>query len=327
MKNQAIVIRKYGGSSVLKLENTEIDEPERNEILLRQIGIGVNYHDIYVRSGLYKTLDLPGIPGCEGVGIIEKKGSQVDHFEIGDKVVYIDKQYGSYSNYKLISQELAIKVPKNIKTELVASNYLRAMTVIMLLEHVANIVKDQWIIVTAASGGVGRMLCKWASLLGIKVIGMVSDLSKVYDKSNSGCESIFVYHDKNLHKKIMKLTDNRGVDFIYDSVGSSNLFELIDLLRNCGHVINYGQASGMIPSFSMSMLAQKSLTVSRPILFHYIEDREKYESISRGAFRILRNKAIDYPSIEMFPLKDAHKTHDILESRKGGGSLYLQPDF
>ena len=201
------------------------------------------------------------------------------------------------------------------------------MTVIMLLEHVANIVKDQWIIVTAASGGVGRMLCKWASLLEIKVIGMVSDLSKVYDKSNSGCESIFVYHDKNLHKKIMKLTDNRGVDFIFDSVGSSKLFELIDLLRNCGHVINYGQASGMIPSFSMSMLAQKSLTVSRPILFHYIEDREKYESISRGAFRILRNKAIDYPSIEMFPLKDAHKTHDILESRKGGGSLYLQPDF
>ena len=137
MKNQAIVIRKYGGSSVLKLENIEIDEPGRNEILLLQIGIGVNYHDIYVRSGLYKTLDLPGIPGCEGVGIIEKKGSQVDHFEIGDKVVYIDKQYGSYSNYKLIPQELAIKVPKNIKSELVASNYLRAMTVIMLLEHVA----------------------------------------------------------------------------------------------------------------------------------------------------------------------------------------------
>ena len=108
MKNQAIVIRKYGGSSVLKLENTEIDEPERNEILLRQIGIGVNYHDIYVRSGLYKTLNLPGIPGCEGVGIIEIKGSQVDRFEIGDKVVYIDKQYGSYSKYKLISQELAI---------------------------------------------------------------------------------------------------------------------------------------------------------------------------------------------------------------------------
>ena len=116
MKNQAIVVRKYGGPSVLKLENTEIDEPERNEILLRQIGIGVNYHDIYVRSGLYKTLDLPGIPGCEGVGIIEKKGSQADHFEIGDKVVYIDKQYGSYSNYKLISQELAIEIPKNIKS-------------------------------------------------------------------------------------------------------------------------------------------------------------------------------------------------------------------
>ena len=224
MKNQAIVVRKYGGPSVLKLENTEIDEPGRNEILLRQTGIGVNYHDIYVRSGLYKTLDLPGIPGCEGVGIIEKKGSQVDHFEIGDKVVYIDKQYGSYSKYKLIPQELAIKVPKNIKSELVASNYLRAMTVIMLLEHVANIVKDQWIIVTAASGGVGRMLCKWASLLGIKVIGVVSDLSKVYDKSNSGCESIFVYHDKNLYKKIMKLTHNRGVDFIFDSVGSSKLF-------------------------------------------------------------------------------------------------------
>ncbi len=102
------------------------------------------------------------------------------------------------------------------------------------------------------------MLCKWASLLGVKVIGVVSDLSKVYNKGNSGCESIFVYHDKNLYKKIMKLTDNRGVDFIFDSVGSSKLFELIDLLRNCGHVINYGQASGMIPSFEMSMLAQKS---------------------------------------------------------------------
>ena len=144
MKNQAIVVRKYGGPSVLKLENTEIDEPERNEILLRQIGIGVNYHDIYVRSGLYKTLDLPGIPGCEGVGIIEKKGSQVDHFEIGDKVVYIDKQYGSYSKYKLIAQELAIKVPKNIKSDLVAQNYIddfidRSKTARTLMEGVYDI--------------------------------------------------------------------------------------------------------------------------------------------------------------------------------------------
>ena len=168
MKNQAIVIRKYGGPSVLKLENTEIDQPGRNEISLRQIGIGVNYHDIYVRSGLYKTLHLPGIPGCEGVGIIKKKGSQEDHFELGDKVVYIDKQYGSYSNYKLIPQELAIKVPKNIKTELVASNYLRAMTVIMLLEHVANIVKDQWIIATAASRGNGEDVMQMDKLIGDK---------------------------------------------------------------------------------------------------------------------------------------------------------------
>ena len=327
VKNQSIVIRKYGVSNVLKIEENIINKPKKNELLIRHTGIGINYHDIYVRSGLYKTLKLPGTPGCEGVGIIEEMGSKVENFKVGDRIVYITNKYGAYSNYRLLDQELAVKIPKAINDGLLATNFLRAMTVNMLLSSVAKVKSNQTIIVTGASGGAGRLLCQWASLIGVKVIGLVGDLIKVNDKNNFGCMHILEYEDNALIQKIMKFTEGRGVDFIFDSVGSKVFFNLIESIKKCGHIINYGQSSGSIQSFNMSLLAEKSLTISRPILFHYIENRENYVSMCKNSFKILKNSTLFFPQFESYSLKDAHQVHDLLESRIGGGCLYLVPSF
>mgnify|MGYP001161176822 FL=1 len=325
--NQSIVIREYGASNVLKIEENIINKPKKNELLIRHTGIGINYHDIYVRSGLYKTLKLPGIPGCEGVGVIEEMGSKVENFKVGDRIVYITSRYGAYSNYRLLDQELAVKIPKTINDGLLATNFLRAMTINMLLSNVAKVKSNQTIIVTGASGGVGRLLCQWASLIGVKVIGLVGDLNKVNDKNNFGCKHMLEYADNALIKKIMKFTEGKGVDFIFDSVGSNVFFNLIESIKICGHIVNYGQSSGSIKSFNMSLLSEKSLTISRPILFHYIKNRENYVSMCKNSFTILKNNSLFFPQFEPYSLIDAHQVHDILESRNGGGSLYLVPSI
>ena len=166
--NQSIVIREYGGPDVLKVEDHPINIPKNHEILIRHTGIGINYHDIYVRSGFYQTLKIPGTPGCEGVGVIEEVGSEVENLNVGDRIVYISSEYGAYSNYRLLNSDLAIKVHQNIPDSLLSTSFLRAMTVDMLLNQVAQVDLIQTMIVTGASGGVGRILCQWASKSGIK---------------------------------------------------------------------------------------------------------------------------------------------------------------
>ncbi|SVB36331.1 uncharacterized protein METZ01_LOCUS189185, partial [marine metagenome] len=202
-----------------------------------------------------------------------------------------------------------------------------AMTINMLLSNVAKVKSNQTIIVTGASGGVGRLLCQWASLIGVKVIGLVGDLNKVNDKNNFGCKHMLEYDDNALIKKIMKFTEGKGVDFIFDSVGSNVFFNLIESIKICGHIVNYGQSSGSIKSFNMSLLSEKSLTISRPILFHYIKNRENYVSMCKNSFTILKNNSLFFPQFEPYSLIDAHQVHDILESRNGGGSLYLVPSI
>ena len=154
---KAIIIRNYGDAKVLELEKISLNEPGDRELLIRHTAIGVNYHDIYVRSGLYKTLNLPGIPGCEAIGIIEKIGSGVKNFKKGDRIVYITSDYGAYATHRMLSNHLAIKVPDMITDEVMATNFLRSMTVKMLLEKVTKITLADTILVTAAAGGVGRL--------------------------------------------------------------------------------------------------------------------------------------------------------------------------
>ncbi len=322
---RAIVLRDHGSPDTLKLEKVDINKPKKGELFLSQTAIGVHFHDIYVRTGLYKTLKLPGIPGVEAVGKIEEIGQGEKEFKVGDRVAYITSGYGAYSSHRILKRELAIKIPDDITDELIATNFSRALTVKMLLEEVANINSHKIILVTAASGGVGRLLCQWASFLNVTVVGLVSNKEKVELAKNYGCKHAFIYNEKNFYKDINDITNGRGVDVVYDSVGLDTFDLSIDSLKFCGHLVNFGQSSGSVKPMHMSTLSKKSLTVSRPIIFHYIQNIEKYRKMSNSVFEYMKNQTFKIPKAECYNLENASKAHEVLESRTGGGSLYLKP--
>ena len=322
---KAIVIREYGNSSVLKLEEINVGNPGTRELLISHTAIGVHFHDIYVRSGLYKTLTLPGIPGVEAAGIVEKTGKGVLGFKSGDRIGYITSAYGAYASHRLLDQSLAIKLPNFLSDSVIATNFTRAMTVQMLIEHFVKLTPDHTILVTAASGGVGRLLCQWASSLGVSVIGSVSTPEKAKLAMSYGCKYALLYRQKSFMSQIMELTNQNGVDIVYDSVGSDTFEISLDTLKSCGHLVNFGQSSGSVNPLLMSTLAKKSLTVSRPVIFHYIAKLELYEKMAHSVFDAFNKKIITAPNPEPYNLEDASVAHNILESRRGGGSLLLNP--
>ena len=322
---KAIVIEKYGSSEVLKYKNLDIGRPGEDELLIRNTAIGVNYHDVYVRSGLYKTLKLPGIPGCEAAGVVEKIGIAISDFKVGDRVVYITSEYGAYSSHIKINREKVLKLPKNIGDELIATNFLRAMTVEMLLNRITVIDETKTILVTAAAGGVGRLLCQWASSLGVKVIGSVSNLKKVAETKANGCHETLVSNQHDFSKKINQFTEGKGVDVVFDSVGADTFNSSLESLTPCGFLVNFGQSSGAVDPLLMTTLAQKSLSVARPILFHYFKSYKIYEQMAASVFDAFETGVLNVSNFSPFNLKDATEAHNMLESRKGGGSIYLKP--
>ena len=322
---KAIVIKEYGSSKVLGLEHVSSSDPSSDQIQIRNTAVGVNYHDVYVRSGLYKTLALPGIPGCEASGIVEKIGENVQGFHVGERVTYCTREYGAYATHINISHEKVIKIPNFLSDELVATNFLRAMTVEMLINRITTVDSSKSVLVTAASGGVGRLLCQWASSMGVKVIGSVGSPEKVQETKLNGCFETFVSSDKEFSKKILEVTDGRGVDIVFDSVGAYTFESSIASLAHCGYLINFGQSSGPVKPVLMTTLAEKSLSISRPILFHYFGNRKNYERMASSVFKAFEDEIIRVSEFLPFDLKDASNAHETLESRKGGGSIYLVP--
>ena len=323
---KAIIVREYGNSKVLRLEGINVGDPEEGELLIRQTAIGVNYHDVYVRSGLYKTLCLPGIPGCEATGVIERIGDGVTGFQEGDRIAYLTSGYGAYATHRLLDKNLALKLPNNLSDELIATNFLRAMTAQILVEQVATLNSDHTILVTAAAGGVGRLICQWANLIGASVIGTVSTSEKAVLAKSYGCKHSIVYNQKDLVSDVMDVTNGTGVDVVYDSVGAETFFSSLEVLVPCGHLVNFGQSSGQVDPIFMSTLAKKSLTISRPILFHYIRKTKQYKDMAISVFNTFENMNLILPDPEPYSLEKASKAHQILESRRGGGSLYLIPE-
>ena len=320
-----IILREYGNSEVLNLEDIKLKKIKRNELLIRQTSIGVHFHDIYVRTGQYKTLTLPGIPGIEAVGIIEEIGSDVTNFDIGDRIVYITGEYGAYVSHRTLNANYAIRLPNTVSDELMATNFSRALTVIMLIEYVTKLSASQKILVTAASGGVGKLLCQAANFLGAYVIGTVSNNNKAKDCISYGCNEVITYDDENFVDKIISITNGKGVDIVFDSVGSDTIDNSFKVLSYCGHLVNFGQSSGVVSPIHIQELAKKSLTLSRPILFHYLKDKITYERMAEKVFKSFSTKKFLVPKAQSLNLEEASQAHKILESRRGGGSIYLRP--
>jgi len=321
---KAIVVRKFGNSDQLKLEDVEIQKPSEDELLLRQTAIAVHFHDIYVRTGLYKTLSLPGIPGLEAVGVVEEIGKGVSDFSPGDRVGYIDRNYGAYATHKVVDKKLCFKVPDFISDEIIATNFSRAITVQMLMEMVTQVRASDTVLITAVTGGVGKIFVQWAKSLGVQVIGTVGSKEKLVLGKSLGCDYTLTYDQPDFLDEIFDITNGKGVDKVFDSVGKDTFENSLKSVSKCGHIINFGQSSGPIDPIQMSLLATKSLTISRPIIFDYISERETFIKMAQSVFNAFKNWNIKTPAFTPYNLNDAYLAHDMLESRKGGGSVFLK---
>lgn len=321
----AIVLREFGGPEVLRFEAVSVGAPGPDEVRLRHTAINVNFHDTYVRTGLYKTLPLPGIPGLDAVGVVAAVGARVKHLKRGDRVAYITQAYGAYAEERLIAADRVLPLPDDIDDRTAAATLLRGLTVQMLLSKVHMLKDGELCLVHAAAGGVGRLLCQWATHLGAHVIGTAGNEQKAALAVQSGCKDVILYRQDNFAQRVLELTNGRGVDAVFDSVGKDTFAGSLECLALRGHLINFGQSSGPVEPFAVSRLAQKSNTLSRPLLFHYIEEPVERREMADQVFKALRSGVIVADIGTQFPLRDAAQAHRALELRATTGSTILIP--
>jgi NADPH:quinone reductase len=322
---RAIMMRTPGGPEVLQAEQVTVGEPGAGEVRVRQSAVGVNFHDIYVRSGLYQTLSLPGVPGIEAVGVVVAAAPDVKHVKIGDRVGYVTPAYGAYADERLVSAELLIRLPDSVDDRTAASMLVRGLTAQTLLYQVHKIEPGHIVLVHAAAGGVGRLLCQWAHRLGASVIGTVGSEEKARIARDNGCDHVILYRNENFVDRVQAITKGRGVDAAYDAVGKDTFLGSLDSLARRGHLVNYGQASGPVEPISMSLLARKSSTISRPILFHYLDERSRREVMTESLFQALREGVITPGAYHEYRLEDAGQAQRDMEERKTAGAVVLIP--
>jgi NADPH2:quinone reductase len=321
---QAIVLREHGDATALRMEELTVGQPGPGELRLRQNAIGVNFHDIYVRSGLYKTLNLPGIPGIEAAGVVEEVGQEVENFRAGDRVGYVTEHYGGYASERLLPAALAIRLPPWLDDRTTAAILVRGLTVQMLIRVVHRVEAGEQVLVHAAAGGVGRLLCQALRDIGARVIGTAGSPEKAAIARAAGCEEVILYQDEDFVTRVRQIVGGRGVDVVYDSVGKDTFMGSLDCLAVRGHLVNFGQASGAVPPFEVSRLAARSNSVSRPILFHYLTERVERDAMVAALFDALARGALTVKGIQGLPLSEASAAHDAL-ARRVTGPFILVP--
>ncbi|MBY0511170.1 MAG: quinone oxidoreductase [Rhodospirillaceae bacterium] len=322
----AIIIREHGGPEVLTVGAQDVPPPGEGEIGLRQTAVAVNFHDTYVRSGLYKTLKLPGVPGLEGVGVITALGKGVTGFAVGDRVAYMTLGYGGYAAARNLQAGMAVKIPANVDDVTAGAAYLKGLTVACMVRNVHKIAPGKTVLVHAAAGGVGSLLVQWAKHLGATVIGTAGSTEKLEAARRSGCAHVINYREQDFVAAVRELTGGRGVDVVYDGVGRDTFKGSLEALALCGHLINFGQASGPVDPVAPTELFVRSATLSRPNVFHYVQQqRATLENAAAELFRGLAEGWLRIPKPALFPLTAAADAHKALESRAISGSIVLQP--
>ncbi|HEY1892855.1 MAG TPA: quinone oxidoreductase [Steroidobacteraceae bacterium] len=323
--NYAIVLRDTGGPEKLRYERVDVPDPGAGEVQIRHTAIGVNFHDTYVRSGLYDTLKLPGIPGLEAAAVVEKVGPGVRGFSAGDRIAYIDSTYGAYSERRLLPASLALRLPDSISDEAAASLTIKGFTACMLLRKVHAVRAGETLLIHAAAGGVGQPLVRWAKHLGATVLATVGSEEKAAIARSCGADHVILYRKENFVDRVAQITGGKGVEVVYDSVGADTFTGSLNCLDYLGTLVNFGQSSGSVPPFAVSRLAAKSNTIVRPMLFHYIRGRAALEAVAQESFEAMA-KDIIRPHIGLrLPLSRAAEAHVRLESRATSGQIVLVP--
>ncbi len=324
---KAIVIYETGGPEVFRYEDYEPGKPQKGEALIRQEAIGLNFIDVYHRTGLYPLPELPAIPGMEGAGIVEAVGEDVTEVSEGDRVAYAGLPPGAYATMRRIPANRLVKVPESISLKQAAGMMLQGMTARYLLHGCYPVTHGDTILIHAVAGGVGSIVCQWAKHIGATVIGTVGSPEKAEIAQKNGCDYPILYKEEDFTEKVKEITDGKGVDVVYDSVGKTTFMKSLDCLAPMKMMVSFGQASGSIEPFDVGLLGKKgSLFLTRPSLMTYTEKRSDLIEHAQDLFDVVENGAVKIDIRQEYPLAEAAQAHRDLEERKTKGSTVFIPN-
>lgn len=318
----AIRVSRTGGPEVLSWEEVDQAEPGPGQVRIRQAAAGLNFIDVYHRTGLY-PLPLPFTPGVEGAGTVDSVGEGVEDLKAGDRVAYAGP-IGGYAEVRIIDSDRLVKLPDDISFDQAAGMMLQGMTARMLLRAVFPVESGDMILIHAAAGGVGLIMCQWANALGATVIGTVSNEEKAELARAHGCHHPILYTKQDFASEVDKLTAGEKLPVVYDSVGKATFMKSLDCLKPRGLMVSFGNASGPVEPFAPALLAQKgSLFLTRPTLFHYIASRRELDNSAAELFDAVRSGKVKIEVNQHFPLSQAAEAQRALESRQTAGSTVL----
>ena len=318
---KAIRIHQHGGPEVLRWEDVDPGTPSPGEALVRHEAVGLNYIDVYHRSGLYPLPTLPTTPGLEAAGVVEAIGPEVVEVAVGDRVAYAGVPPGAYAEKRRIPAHRLVRLPAGISALQAAAMMLQGMTARYLLKGCWPVGPGTTLLIHAAGGGVGLIVCQWARHLGATVIGTVGSPEKAELVKANGCQHPIVYTKEDFVARVKDITGGKGVDVVYDSVGQTTFLKSLDCLRPMGMLVSFGQSSGPIGLFDPALLAQKgSLFLTRPSLMTYTARREDLLTHARDLFEVVQNGAVTVAVRQTYPLAEAPRAHRDLEGRKTTGS-------
>jgi len=323
---QAIRVHQPGGPEVLRWEEVKVGAPGDGEVRLAQSAVGLNYIDVYHRTGLYPLPELPAVIGLEAAGTVETAGPGVDELEPGDRVAYASPPVGAYAEARLMPADRVVKLPDGISDTQAAAMMLQGMTVHYLIRRTYRVEPGVTVLFHAAAGGVGLIACQWLKHLGATVIGTVGSEEKAELARAHGCDHTILYKSESVPERVRELTDGAGVPVVYDSVGKDTFEGSLDSLAPHGMLVSFGNASGPVAPFEPGILAAKgSLFFTRPTLMTYTAKREDLVAAATELFDVVLSGAVQIRVNQTYPLADAAQAHRDLEARKTTGSTVLLP--
>jgi NADPH2:quinone reductase len=322
----AVRVHEVGGPEVLRFEDIDVGPPGPGQALIRQTAVGLNYIDVYFRSGLYPSPQLPFTPGIEGAGVVEAVGDDVSDLREGQRVAYASPPIGAYAERRVMPADRLVALPDEVSDEQAAAMMLKGMTAQYLLRRTYRVQEGQTILFHAAAGGVGSIACQWAKHLGARVIGTVGSEAKAELARAHGCAHVIRYDREDVVARVREITQGKGVPVVYDSVGKSTFDSSLDCLAPFGMLVSFGQSSGKIPPVDLGILSQKgSLYVTRPTLMTYTAARSDLLASAKELFEVVTSGAVKIQINQRLPLRDAAEAHRSLEGRRTTGSTLLLP--
>jgi NADPH2:quinone reductase len=325
LEAEAVFVARHGGPEVLEIRPLRVPPPGPGEVRIRQSAIGVNFIDVYTRSGSFDLLRPPAVLGMEAVGVVESVGAGVAALQAGDRVGYACAPPGAYAAMRTMDAALVFRLPDFLSDEAAAAILLKGISASFLLHDVYAVQRGDAVLVHAAAGGVGQLLARWASALGATVIGTTSSAAKAERAKQAGCAHVILYGQEDFADAALRLTQGRGVDVVYDAVGKTTFETSLRALAPRGRLVSFGQASGDVGFYSIDALANRSVTLSRPNYSHYTDTPEKLKMQTDRLFAALRNGVLVAERPTAYRLAEARAAHADLESRRTMGALVLLP--